>query len=327
MIFLALLNIQCSPAAASILPPTLQPATPIPPTPADSETPLVAITLIRPTQTDTPTLTPPPTSTQTATSTPSPRPTETYTPNPTPVVVAAIAAGPRDARVPILMYHHIGDLPPDADTLRKSLTVSEENFDAQLKFISDQGFTAIHISDLLNYLNTGASLPPKPIVLTFDDGYDDNYLNAFPTLKDHKLGGTFFIITGRAEYNSPGYMTWEQIGELAQNGMEIGSHSLTHRYNLGNVAVSTQRTEIVQAHEELSKRFPEWLPIFSYPSGSYNLNTLDILHELNYQGAVTTRQGTLQSGDSPLELRRIRIRGEWDIKQFAYWFGYWTSRP
>ena len=75
----------------------------------------------------------------------------------------------------------------------------------------------------------GAPLPPKPIVLTFDDGYDDNYLNAFPTLKDHGFTGAFFVITVRADSSAFGYMTWEQIQEMAANGMEIGSHSLDHR--------------------------------------------------------------------------------------------------
>lgn len=224
------------------------------------------------------------------------------------------------------MYHHVGELPPDADAIRKSLTVSSDEFEAQMQFIAEQGYTPIRIADLVNHFLGAAELPAKPVILTFDDGYDDNYVNVFPTLKDHKFVGTFFIISGRPDNNSAGYMAWDQIQEMAQNGMEIGSHSLTHRYNLGDVRPSTQETEIVDADQTFRQRFPSWVPIFSYPSGSYNQTTLDILNRLGYVAAVTTKQGGVQSSALPLELRRVRIRGEWSISQFVYWFNYFSGQ-
>lgn len=231
----------------------------------------------------------------------------------------------RTARVPILMYHHIGDLPPGSDAIQTDLTVPPDQFEAQMRYIAEQGYQPIRIADLVNYFLNGAELPPKPIILTFDDGYADSYVNVFPTLKDYGFVGTFFIIAWRAEFNSEGYLTWEQVQELAQNGMEIGSHSLTHRYNLGTIRPSAQETEIVEADKIFRQRFPDWLPIFSYPSGSYNQTTLDILNRLGYVASVTTKAGTFQSSETPLELRRVRIRGEWSISQFVYWLGYYTS--
>ena len=295
---------------------------------------------VTPTHTQTPTRTPTFTPSATATTTFSPTanrkatrqaratqtaaaptaaPTQTATHTPLPIA--------RSARVPILMYHHIGDLPPDADALRKSLTVSQERFNEQMKFLAEQGYTTIHIAELLNHLQTGAPLPEKPIVLTFDDGYDDNYTNVFPTLKDFGFKGTFFIIGAPTDYGSPGYMRWEQILELYENGMEIGAHSLTHRYNLGQFRPSIQDSEIKKGHQLMADHLPNWMPLFSYPSGSYNQYTLDVLKQLGYVAAVTTKQGTLQTSQAPLELRRIRIRGEWSMSQFLYWFNYWSSRP
>lgn len=265
----------------------------------------------------------------TATSTPTKPRRPTKTPIPTETATVAYTPAPiaRTARVPILMYHHVGDLPPDADAIRKSLTVSPARFEEQMRFLAEQGYTTIHIVDLLNHFQTGAPLPEKPIILTFDDGYDDNYVNVFPTLKDFGFKGTFFVVGAPTDYGSPGYMRWEQILEMYENGMEFGAHSLTHRYNLGTTRPSTQDAEIKQAHKLMVDHLPNWIPLFSYPSGSYNQYSIDLLQELGYVAAVTTKQGALQSSEQPFELRRIRIRGEWNMPQFLYWFNYWAARP
>jgi peptidoglycan/xylan/chitin deacetylase (PgdA/CDA1 family) len=265
------------------------------------------------TRTQTPRLSP----TRRVTSTPAATETPGETPTPAPIV--------REARVPILMYHHIGDLPPDADAVRKSLTVSQVEFEAQMKYLAEQGFTTIHLTGLMDHLQTGAPLPEKPVLLTFDDGYDDNYTNVFPTLKDYGFVGTFFVIGSPTDYGSPGYLRWEQILEMYDNGMEIGAHSLTHRYNLGQMRPSTQDSEIKNDHKLMVDHLPNWTPIFSYPSGSYNAYTIELLQQLGYVAAVTTNQGTLQSSAKPFELRRIRIRGEWSMTQFLYWFNYWID--
>lgn len=311
------------------------------PTPTATATPLPTNTLTAtPTRTQTPTRTPTLTPSVTATATFSPTanrkatrqaratqtaaaPTATLTPTAThtPLPIA------RSARVPILMYHHVGDLPPDADALRKSLTVSSERFNEQMKFLAEQGYTTIHLAELVNHLQTGAPLPEKPVILTFDDGYDDAYFNVFPTLKDFGFKGTFFIIGAPTDYGSPGYMRWEQILELYENGMEIGAHALTHRYNLGQFRASIQDSEIIKGNQLMVDHLPNWTPLFSYPSGSYNQYTLGLLKQLGYIAAVTTKQGALQASQAPLELRRIRIRGEWNTSQFLYWFNYWSSRP
>lgn len=285
-------------------------------TPTQTSTPTFTATS---TQTQTPTVTTTPTRTPRATKTPAASDTPTITDTPTPIV--------HQMRIPILMYHHVGDLPPDADALRTDLTVSTANFEAQMNYLHDQGYTTIHITDLVQHLASGEPLPDKSIVLTFDDGYDDNYVNVFPTLKDHGFVGTFFVIGSPTDYGSPGYLRWEQILEMYNNGMEIGAHSLTHRYNLGQMRPSTQDAEIKNDDKLMVDHLPNWTRIFSYPSGSYNQYTIDLLNSLGYVAAVTTNQGTLQSSDAPDELRRIRIRGEWNTQQFLYWFNYWTSRP
>lgn len=280
-----------------------------------------------PTPTATSTRTPTLTTTFTATAKPTRKRRNTRTPTPAATATSTNTPAPvlRTARVPILMYHHVGDLPPDADVIRKSLTISSERFNEHLKFLAEQGYTTIHLADLINHLQTGAPLPPKPIILTFDDGYDDNYTNVFPTLKDFGFVGTFFIIGAPTDYGSPGSLRWEQILEMYENGMEFGAHSMTHRYNLGRFPASIQDREIKQGHQLMVDHLPNWTPLFSYPAGSYNQYTMKLLQELGYIGAVTTKQGSLQSSETPLEFRRIRVRGEWSMAQFMYWFQYFIQ--
>lgn len=224
------------------------------------------------------------------------------------------------------MYHYVSAPPADADAIRRDLSVPPDVFETEMKFLDDQGYQTIQVRDLVNYFQTGAPLPAKPIILTFDDGYADQYVNVFPTLKDYGFTGTFFIITQFADRNVNGYMTWEQIQELSVNGMEIGTHTTDHRANLAGLGINTQQRAIQPARVALQKFVPNALPIFAYPAGSYDQNTLDLLQELGYIAAVTTKQGVMQSSAQPYELKRVRVRGAWTISQFAYWLAYWQKR-
>lgn len=221
------------------------------------------------------------------------------------------------------MYHYISVPPDDADAIRRDLSVPPDVFEQEVKFLYEHGFHTIQLRDLINYFETGTPLPPKPIVLTFDDGYADQYPNAFPTLKDYGFTGTFFIITQFADTNATAYMTWEEIQEMAANGMEIGTHTVDHRANLANLDANMQRRAIQPARQALEKYLPNVLPVFAYPAGSYDHTTLDLLHEMGYAAAVTTKQGTMQSSARPFELKRVRVHGAWSIAQFEYWLDYW----
>lgn len=260
------------------------------------------------------------------TPTPTLSPTAVATRTPTRAISPVVSEIGRSARVPILMYHYVSVPPADADAIRRDLSVPPEVFEQEMKFLYDQGYQTIQLRDLLNYFETGAPLPPKPIILTFDDGYADQYINVFPTLNDFGFTGTFFVITQFADRNLNGYMTWEQIQELASNGMEIGTHTIDHRANLAGLGVNTQRHAIQPARDALQKFAPDASPVFAYPAGSYDKTTLALLRELGYRAAVTTKQGVLQSSAQPYELKRVRVRGAWTISQFAYWLAYWQKR-
>ncbi len=273
-----------------------------------------------PTETATVTATPPATSTPTATLTPTITPTPTRTAAPVPTRDANL----RSVHVPILMYHYISVPPPDADIYRLDLSVTPDNFAAQMAYLADQGYHPIRVQDLTDYLLNGTPLPPKPIVLTFDDGYADNYANAFPVLKKFKFPATFFVITQFVDDKKPGYMTWDQLEELAIEGMEIGSHTLDHPDLYGKPR-TFQVTEIAGSKLMIEARIGTPVKSFCYPAGHYDLRTIDVLRSTGYLAATTEIQGTLQSTDSLYLLRRIRVRGSYAVSDFAYWIKYFSS--
>ena len=166
--------------------------------------------------------TPTATATPQPTATPSPTASQTPTPGPTPDGVA------RTLQVPILMYHYISAPPAGADIYRRDLSVTPALFESHLKYLTDAGYHAITLDDLLYALAQGRELPAKPVILTFDDGYEDNYTNAFPLLQKYNMVGHFFIISDFVNQERPGYMTWPQIEEMAAAGQRFGSHSRDH---------------------------------------------------------------------------------------------------
>jgi len=126
------------------------------------------------------------------------------------------------------MYHYVSTPPAGADVYRRDLSVTPEVFDRHLEYLRDQGYTVVLLDDLLYALAQGRSLPPKPVILAFDDGYADNYTNAFPILEKYGVAAHFFIITDFVNAGREGYMTWPQIEEMAAAGQRFGSHSRDH---------------------------------------------------------------------------------------------------
>ncbi|MFB0533483.1 MAG: polysaccharide deacetylase family protein [Anaerolineae bacterium] len=218
--------------------------------------------------------------------------------------------------MPILMYHHIADPPPDAGPIRQDLSVSPQVFEAQLRYLVRDGYQPITLRDLIYHLTLGTPLPEKPIILTFDDGYEDNYTNAYPLLKKYGFVGIFFIVTEPVDKGRAGYMSWAQIEIMSTNGMEIGSHSYTHP-DLRGKSVNYIIWQVLGSKEAIEARIQQPVRFFSYPSGRYDEQVVNVLHSANFWGAVTTEAGTDQSSQWPFKLRRIRVQGNDNLNTFA----------
>jgi peptidoglycan/xylan/chitin deacetylase (PgdA/CDA1 family) len=246
----------------------------------------------------------------------------TITPQPSPTSKPTAAPGPtpdgtaRTLRVPILMYHYISNPPAGADIYRRDLSVPPDRFESHLAYLRDAGYHAITLDDLLYALEEGRPLPDKPIVLTFDDGYADNYTNAFPLLTKYGFTGHFFLITDFINEGRLQYMTWPQIEEMAAAGQRFGSHSRDHPDLRGKsvdylVWQALGGQEAIEAHLGYH---PRWI---AYPSGAYDDRTIAVYKSANYWGGLTTQQGATQSSSHPFELNRVRVRGTYSADDLA----------
>jgi peptidoglycan/xylan/chitin deacetylase (PgdA/CDA1 family) len=205
------------------------------------------------------------------------------------------------------MYHYISTPPAGADVYRVDLSTPPDLFAAQLDRLLAEGYTAISLYQLLANLTQGAPLPEKPVVLTFDDGYRDNYENAFPLLRARGLTATFFVVTDFVDEDRPDYLSWDMAREMLAAGMSIESHGRNHFTLAGQdddylVWQALGSLETLQYELGVRPRF------VSYPAGDYDQRTIAIFQSANYWAGVTTEQGTQQSSEHPFELERIRMR-------------------
>ncbi len=285
--------------------------------------PPTATATFTPTATRTPSRTPKPTRTATA------QPTATI--EPTPLVPTAVLtpipnAPPlpdgvaRTADVPILMYHYISAAPSVRDLIRYGLSVPPDMFEAQLKLLHDNGFTTVTLRDVYNYLAVGTPLPDKPIVLTFDDGYLDNYTNAFRILQKYGMVGTFFVLTGKADAGDPAYLSWDMIQAMSNAGMDIQLHARDH-LDMRNRSYDWLVFQIIGGRQSIEGHTGKPVIFMAYPSGKYDANVLRFLKATNFWAAVTTAYGRQHTLGDALIWDRIRIAGQLRLSDFARLLG------
>ena len=233
----------------------------------------------------------------------------------------------KTVQVPILMYHHISDVvPPTA--LGESLTVTPTMFSKQLAYLKRQGYSSITFNQLFDALYYGGPLPRQPIILTFDDGYDDAYGFAFPILKAYGFSGTFYIITGKVGWAA--YLNWKQIRSMFAEGMQFGSHTINH-VDLGNLLLYSQaivQQELQKSQEALQQHLGVVMQQFCYPAGEpFQHGTLAARQQIvallladGYVGATTDpgMTGTVQSSGAPFVLLRVRVDGRSSFQDFTY---------
>jgi peptidoglycan/xylan/chitin deacetylase (PgdA/CDA1 family) len=213
------------------------------------------------------------------------------------------------------MYHYISEPPPDADIYRRDLSVTPANFEAQLAWLRDQGYQSITLTDLAYHLALGWPLPDKPVILTFDDGYCDNYTNAFPLLKKYGYVGTFFLVTGPIDFDNPDYLTWNMVQRMHRAGMDFQAHSYRH-LDLRGTDMDFLIFEILAPKEAIEAHTGETVRFFAYPAGGYDAQTVAVLKSAHFWGAVAIEQGTIHSSDALFELSRIRVRGRHSLDDF-----------
>lgn len=259
-----------------------------------------------------------------AASTATPTPAASATPTPTLTPTAAPTATPwptpdgvaRQARVPILMYHYLSDPPPGADRYRRDLSTSPAQFEQHLAYLREQGYQAVTLYDLLYHLTQGTPLPEKPVVITFDDGYRDNYSNAFPLLRQYGFNATFFVLTEVTNQGEAEYMTWDQLREMAAAGMDIECHARVHE-NLPENDDARLVWQVLGCREAIEGELGQRPRFVAYPSGHFDDRVMAFFASDNYWGGVTTQQGSLHSSDTLFEIKRLRIRNTTTVEDLV----------
>ncbi len=181
--------------------------------------------------------------------------------------------------LPILMYHSCKENYPIENS---SLYVTPQVFEKQISDLIAKGYTFISYYDLFDYMNDSVALPEKPIIITFDDGYLDNYINVLPVLEKYNAKATIFVVTDalldeEVEYNESEiqYMSWGQAMEMQNSGLvDIESHTKNH-YNLANLTVSEVDDQLRGSKEEIKAQIGKESLIISLPYGGGNKKIIE----------------------------------------------------
>jgi len=217
--------------------------------------------------------------------------------------------------VPILMYHYIRTVTDPNDTLGANLSVSPENFRKQLNYLVANDYQSISLQQLRDGFNGTYKIDvgKKPIVITFDDGYNDAYTQAFPILQKHGMIGVFYIISGQIDQNER--MTKDQIIELDKSGMVIGSHTVSHP-DLTALSAENLSKQLSDSKSLLEQLVGHPIYDFCYPAGKYKYNDsiISILKSTGYESAVTTKNGISDTDSSLYELPRIRVQNDTNLE-------------
>jgi peptidoglycan/xylan/chitin deacetylase (PgdA/CDA1 family) len=228
-------------------------------------------------------------------------------------------------RIPILLYHRIARTRPDDDPM--GLAVSPELFEAQMRSLKKQGIQTVRPSDIMPEKRHSGALPGKSLVITFDDGFLDNYINAFPILMRYNLTATIFVVPdciGKRSYWTPmdsyPLMDWAHIREMAKYGFDIQNHSSTHA-DLTALDDREAERQITESRETIEDLIGSPVSLLSYPFGKFNASIMHITERAGYRYAYAA--GMSCNADYCIE--RLPIFERDGITRFTLKSGGWGS--
>ena len=224
-----------------------------------------------------------------------------------PASAAIVLARPQ---VPILCYHQIRNWIASDGKVGKDYIVPTLEFKAQMKMLADSGYHTILPDQLYNYLNNGAKLPSKPIMLTFDDTKLDQYTVAIPEMKKYGFKGVFFLMT--VSLGRPNYMSKAQVKEISDAGHVIGSHTYDHQ-NVKKYQAEDWVRQIEKPTKTLQEITGKEIKYFAYPFGLWNKAAIPELKKRGFVGAFILAEKR-DDQDPLFTIRRIIASGYWSSK-------------
>ena len=219
--------------------------------------------------------------------------------SPKQMTATMVADSENGTKVLILNYHKI-------DNTFISLAIRPDDFDTQMKYLSENGYHTISPDELYDSLAGTGELPDNPVMITFDDGYEDNYANAYPILKKYGFKATIFVVTSFLDKNKKGYMSWDQAREMDANGISIQSHTVDHK-SMTDLTDDQLRMELVDSKKKAEKELGHLVNYMAYPTGTYNLHIAQMVKEAGYKAAFTIKYGNVDKASNIYALERVPI--------------------
>jgi peptidoglycan/xylan/chitin deacetylase (PgdA/CDA1 family) len=219
--------------------------------------------------------------------------------------VPPVSVPNEEVKVPILVYHIIRPSYPTDSRQVLAIAHTPEVFDAEMKYLSDAQYHVISFSALLNYFNKGTPLPTNPIIISFDDGWSDQFTYAFPILVKYQYLATFFVFTN--PIGTRGFLTWDNLRAMRDAGMTIGSHTRSHPFLTKITNSNSLWNEINGSKQTLEKNLDITVNEFAYPFGQYDATTTTLVKKAGYLSARGDymKKGGLQSIDKIYELNAL----------------------
>jgi peptidoglycan/xylan/chitin deacetylase (PgdA/CDA1 family) len=235
-------------------------------------------------------------------------------------------------KLPVLFYHKIREPRPEARSI--NLYVPPARFAQQMRFLYQRGYQSIPLEAAVENIRNGQPLAPKSVAITFDDGYLDNYENAFPILKKHNFTATVFMATAFAgrdtdwphsRENLPErLMSWENIKEMAHNGISFGSHTCNH-WNLNRLSADDVRFELTESKKHLENELQRQITTFCYPYGEYNPQVVEMVKNSGYRGACACEHGNRHLPEEVYTLKRVFIWYDTPLWKFSYYLSWFYN--
>jgi peptidoglycan/xylan/chitin deacetylase (PgdA/CDA1 family) len=233
---------------------------------------------------------------------------------PTPSAREVVPPGRTQVRVPILEYHYIRVNPDKRDRLGFNLSVTPDDFTAQMDWLKASGFHPVDLNEVRAYLHDRQPLPPRPVVLTFDDGYRDFYSTAFPILQAHGFKAVSYVVPGFLD--RPNYMSRGDVVTIDRAGMEIAAHTMNHvDLTKANGAQLVQQVDGSRSALEQLVGHP--VLDFCYPSGMFNATVIASIQQAGFESGTTEQPGIQHAWANRHTWTRVRVNGGEALDQFV----------
>ena len=204
---------------------------------------------------------------------------------------ASATSSPRSVRVPILVYHSVRAYIKGESKLQDAYDITPELLAQELTYLNSNGYHAVSFADVSRYFDEGIPLPNKPVILTFDDGWKNQYEHALPVLLKYNTKATFFVYTNPIDHKKAHWMSWDEVKSLDKLGMEIGGHSRTHPILTKITTDAGLDKEISGGKKILESHLGHPVKVFAYPFGMHNEAVERAVKRAGYTSSRTVYAG------------------------------------